>query len=383
MAIIKRPYSGRRVAKRQAKKNAPARAGAVRRKGFAAWWGRRRLSARISLIIAALLLIFIGGTALAIRLWISRPPEVPIVPNRPSPSGEILPSGASPAQPSGGAEVSPQGYVKRDGVYTFILAGANQGLTDTLMVATLDTKQGTCHVLSIPRDTAVESAPRTIKKINSAYSQQKNVDEPGIAQMKKEIATLIGFQPQYAAVVDYNGFKRLITAIDGIDFNVPMNMRVDGEGINLQKGQQHLNADQALQLVRFRVNYIDGKYGAGYDDYGRMAMQQEVLKVAAKKALANWTKFPEYIKIAQDNLKSDIDWGNLLWFAEQIKNIGMDNVVFHSLPTYTVHNANEISGTYYEAVRAEEALALINETINPFSTPIGAEIVEYIALTEK
>lgn len=348
------------------------------------WWDRQRKWPRAVYIAVTTVLILGVSAAFAVSLWVRPPAPVDIIVNPPAPSpADILPSGAplTPV-PSGEEPAEELGYVRREGVYTFLLAGINEGMTDTLMVATLDTVQGTCHVLSIPRDTAVERAPRTIRKINSAYSQQRNTwdDEPGIPQLKKEIATLTGFQPQYSAVVNYNAFRRLVAAIGGVEFNVPMRMYVPAEGIDLQRGRQHLNADQALQLVRFRYDPVTG---AGYDDYGRMKMQQEFLAAAARKALGNWTNIPEYIRIAQSNVESDVDWGNLIWFADQVNRIGIDNVVFSTLPTVTVHRPAEIVGTYYEAVIAEEALELINQTINPFIIPIGEELVEYIALTER
>jgi hypothetical protein len=82
-------------------------------------------------------------------------------------------------------------------------------------------------------------------------------------------------------------------------------------------------------------------------------------------------------------VESDVDWGNLLWFAGQIREIGIENVVFSTLPTITVRRPAEIGGMYYEMVDAEEALALINGTINPFGIPIAEELVEYIVLTER
>ncbi len=344
------------------------------------------MGVKIALIAGATLLVLALGLFITAMLWVRPPGGGDIQINRPSPSVEFplaspLPTPSGTVAPSVKPSPAENGYVRREGVYTFLLAGSNEGLTDTLMVATLDTKAGTCHMLSIPRDTVVGSASRSIKKINGAYSQRSGIDEEdrGIPNLKQEIATLIGYQPEYAAVVDYRGFKRLIQAVDGVDFYVPIRMYVPAEGINLQKGQQHLNADEALQLVRFRV----GANGAGYDDYGRMETQQKLLAAVGSKALSNWTKFPEYIDIAKENLKSDIDWGNLLWFADQVRKIGMDNVHFSTLPTQSVVHPAEINNGYYEMVLSEEALTMINDTINPFGIPIGEELVEHTKLTEK
>jgi LCP family protein required for cell wall assembly len=352
---------------------------------YTEWWEERHLAVKIALIAALSLTALVLSVLVVLSLWVRPPAPVDVILNpRPSPPEIELPPGYSPppADPDAGEETQ-DGFFVREGVYTFLLGGINEGMTDTLMVATLDTVRRTCHVLSIPRDTVVERAPRTVKKINSAYGQRRSTwdDEPGIPQLKKEVATLIGFQPQYTAIVDYNAFLRLVAAIDGVDFNVPMRMYVPSEGIDLQAGWQHLNADRALQLVRFRYNHSTG---VGYDDYGRMAMQQQFLLAAAQKALSQWTKVPEYIDIAQKNIESDnIDWGNLIWFAMEIREIGAENVELSTLPTVTVRRPAEILGDYYEAVLAEEALELINRTINPFNNPIGEDLVEYIKLTER
>jgi LCP family protein required for cell wall assembly len=310
------------------------------------------------------------GLALLLVLWVwIRPPAY--VPIKPPPNApEIaLPPGVSPVPGGPGSEDRARG-----GIYTFLLAGIHEGNTDTLMVATLDTERGTCHVLSIPRDTLIARAPRNVKKINSAYSQQNNTwdNEPGMKQLKKEIATLIGYQPQYSAVVDYNAIRRLVDAVEGVDFDVPVRMNIPAEGINLPKGPQRLSGSQAMQLLRYR-GYGPNALGPGLnDDYGRMHIQQQFLAAAGKKALSNWTKVPSYIDIAQENVKSDdIDWGNMIWFAQQLRRIGMENVSFHTLPTYTIEE------NFYEVVKSEEALKLINETINPFTSPIGPEFVEH------
>jgi LCP family protein required for cell wall assembly len=255
---------------------------------FSAWWHTRRLFVKITVITAVSLLALTGGAVLAVSLWVRPPDDVEILINLPTPSVPALPSGASPP-PSAPPGADEGLYTARGGVYTFLLAGVNEGMADTLMVATLDIELGTCHVLSIPRDTVVARAPRSVKKISSAYSQRRSTwdDEPGIPQLKKEVSTLIGFQPQYTAIVDYSAFLRLVAAIGGVEFNVPMRMYVPSEGIDLRAGVQTLNANQALQLVRFRY---DHRTGAGYDDYGRMKVQQQFLAAAAKEGFIQLDK---------------------------------------------------------------------------------------------
>jgi LCP family protein required for cell wall assembly len=283
------------------------------------------------------------------------------------------------------------------GVFTFLLAGIHDGMTDTLMVATLDIGAETCHVLSVPRDTAIADTSRSVPKINGAHSRG------GMAQLKKEVASVIGFEPQFSAVIDYNAIGELVDAVDGVEFDVPMRMYLapfpaEGErGINLRAGPQKLNGSQAMQLLRWRTygsgtlkGYFErhGFSQDGYinDDFGRIKIQQMFLAAAAKKAFSNWAKIPEYIDIAKDNVKSDdIDWGEMLGFAEAVNKIGIENIIFHTLPSRPVENpTGEGFGSRigsYVAVNSAETLELVNETINPFSFPVTENMVKHLKLT--
>ena len=325
------------------------------------------------------LAVVAAGVALFLKFYI-RPPM--------SDSEHMTPDSDSPSisNPDGSDDSItslPPGLTVREGVYSFVVAGQRDGNTDTLMVALLDTKAGKLNVISVPRDTVVD-ASRKMKKINAAYSVGGGKAK-GMEQLRKEMATLVGFVPRNYACVDMKGFVRLVDTIDGVDFDVPMRMYLPEEGINLRAGQQHLNGDKALQLVRFRgYGPSAGKLGIDHDDYGRMQMQQNLLKAIAKQTLqlGNLFKVGDFIDIASKDLLSSLDAGNMLWLAEQCMKLDSDDIIFHTLPTYSVKYAGSstTTGTYYEIVKSKEALELINSTINPYTTPITADMVSWLVL---
>lgn len=57
----------------------------------------------------------------------------------------------------------------------------------------------------------------------------------------------------FYVAVDLNGFIELVNAIDGIDFEVPINMNYDDPAQNLHihfsAGQQHLDGEEAMEVV--------------------------------------------------------------------------------------------------------------------------------------
>ena len=278
--------------------------------------------------------------------------------------------------PSATPRPTPSPLVPREDIYTVLLAGVDDdGNTDTIMVATLDRKEGTLGVMSIPRDTTT-LRNGVMVKINSIYGRGGSGDR-GMEALRQEVSTLVGFKPNSHAMLDWKGFKKLVNTIGGVEFTIPFDMihldKDDSKSIRLKKGTYTLYGDQALQLMRFRTSdpYSGGK---SYDDYGRMETQQKFILAVIKKMLKlnNWNKISEYVNIASTSVKpTNLDLGNMLGFATEIMKIDTDKISFSTLPTIT-------SGYgYYENVIEEEALKKINETINPYSADITMDYVEW------
>src|SRR5699024_11040122 len=129
-------------------------------------------------------------------------------------------------------------------------------LTDTIIVASYNPNTQKATLLSIPRDTYTGKNPSKATpsdKINELYSYTK-----GPEATLKLINEITGLNINHYAVIKTEALIKLVDAIGGVDFNVPIDMDYDDETqelhIHLKAGQQHLNSDQAEQLVRFRHN---------------------------------------------------------------------------------------------------------------------------------
>jgi len=269
---------------------------------------------------------------------------------------------------TGEKEPEPVGGDRREGVYTILLIGTSDDYsTDTIMVGTIDTVGKSVHVLGIPRDTKVE-ASRSIKKINAALGTG------GIKLLKKEIASVVGFTPDFYIKVGLKGLISLVDAIGGIDFDIPYKMNYDDPTqdlhIHFEPGLQHLDGQAAMEIVRYR--------GHAGSDLSRMKIQQDFLMVVAKKMLtpANITKINTYAKIYAENVETDLTVGNIIWFALRGYEIGTDNINMATLPTYT--KDPDVNPYYYQFVDSKKAIELINATINPFKSEITSENVIHV-----
>ena len=136
-------------------------------------------------------------------------------------------------------------------------AAYNGFYANTIMVAAYDTAEQKVGVVSIPRDTLVD---RSFPKINAVYGSG------GIEALKETVSDLIGIPIDHYMTVNIRAFKALVDAVGGIDFYVPCDMDYDDSTpgqelyIHYKEGMQHLNGQQALEVVRFRHN----NDGSGY-----------------------------------------------------------------------------------------------------------------------
>lgn len=257
-------------------------------------------------------------------------------------------------------------------VYTFLVAGKDKVAdnTDTIMLVKLDISGKSANILNIPRDTMLDT-DRKIKKINSSYQIG------GIELLEKDIAGITGFYVNRYVLFNIEGVEKIINAIGGVDFDVPQNMNYEDPtqnlSIHLKKGFQPLNGRQAVGLARYRSGYKDG-------DIGRINVQQELIKALASQALnpENILKLPELVRIISENVETDIDFGNMLWLANQAKEISLSAVETDTLPGV----ATTIDGLSYWLPYKNELADLVNDKFNPIDRPVMAEDLSIVVYPE-
>lgn len=261
---------------------------------------------------------------------------------------------------------------RKDKCYTFLLAASDQasGNADTIMVITFDTIQSKVGVVSIPRDTLINPKDgfSTYPKINSTYLQ-------GIDNLVGAVSNLLGIPIDFYITIDINGFVKLIDTVGGIDFNIPVHMSYDDPiqnlSIHFEPGVQHLNGMDALKVCRLRSN-DDGTLAYPDYDIGRTRTQQQILIAVAKKMLLNPHKITEYLRIFQEYVKTNLGFGNAVWFVDPFLKLDLDkDVSFSALPgdgTISYKNAR-----YCYELFPEETVAIVNDLISPYSTPISLE----------
>ena len=243
-----------------------------------------------------------------------------------------------------GVQPRVSGERKSQDYYTVLILGRDTGgggNTDTMLLASYDVTNQKATVMSIPRDTMV-NVSWDVKKINSVYNMNGG-GEKGIKALYKEISQLVGFEPDYQVIVEWEAVGKIVDAIGGVDFDVPYPMDYHDPAQNLvieqPAGLRHLDGDDAMQVIRWRKNDKDSPYGynkGGVGDAGRMELQQNFLKAVIKQMMQpkNVPNIGKIAKVFEESVETDLSFQNILWFGKQAFSGGlsMDNVTFLTMP---------------------------------------------------
>lgn len=254
-----------------------------------------------------------------------------------------------------------------------LILGESLNLTDTIMIARYDPNSQKASLVSVQRDTFIGDNPKratAYDKINSVY--QGKYPEKTL----KEINELTGLNLKYYVVIDTQGVRDLVDAIDGVEFYVPMDMKYDDTSqdlhINLKEGLQKLNGDQAEQVLRFRHNNDGSTYPESYgtQDTGRMRTQRDFISALLKQTLkpSNILKIGEFIDIANKNIKTNIPIQTLKDYIPYAVEFSTDNLRTATLPG----EPKEMNGVWLYLTDEDEAQAMIAQYFFDCPTEEGA-----------
>lgn len=267
------------------------------------------------------------------------------------------------------------------GMVNVLLIGVDEDGTrsDTIMLISIDGYSNRVSIMSIPRDTMVKPKGYGYQKINSliglgqAAEKKGEVDAPEELLIEK-VKELTGLPVNYFVSVDFEGFKDIIDAVDGVDFNVPYNMDYDDPvqnlHIHLKAGQQHLDGQAAHDFVRFRHNNggsAPGEYAMG--DEGREYWQQEFIKELVKQKLKPQyiAKIDDIFEVVSKNVRTNYKMKDLLNHLDLIQKVDINLIGSYQLPGESAYTRAEGQSEtlWWYIYDEDETRSLVNEVFLP------------------
>jgi LCP family protein required for cell wall assembly len=226
-------------------------------------------------------------------------------------------------------------------------SGRDHSLTDTLMVVSADTGTGRVEMVSVPRDTsnfdlyfggAVGPTFKINTLLNMAGTGRLVSPDTPIKTLENEIGFIVGIPVDYYALLDLDGFARMIDLVGGVDVYNSRAINDPATGIVMGVGPVHLDGPEAVLYVRSRE-------GAGGSDYQRASRQQSLLVALERKVVspAVLPKFGTLLSLAGKTIATDFPLKtarNYVSAAQHVKVI--DSCVLG--PPYSYHPDTSTTG---------------------------------------
>ncbi|HEX6498585.1 MAG TPA: LCP family protein [Micromonosporaceae bacterium] len=262
------------------------------------------------------------------------------------------------------------GKVVFDGPINILLAGIdtrnNPGeliRSDTIMLVHIPASHDQAFVVSIPRDTDAEIPAYKPTgfgggryKINAAFafgSQNKGGWSGGLQLLAETIKLNYGIAFQAAAVIDFDGFQKVIQALGGVHMCVDekvtsIHIGLDSSGhfkkpfvydggagapipVPGVKPQVYLPGCYDMPAWQ-ALDYARQREGLPHGDYDRQRHQQQLIKAMIKKAtsagvLTNPVKLNKVIQAAGSAVTVSLGGASILDWAFTLRNVGDNSMV--------------------------------------------------------
>ena len=231
------------------------------------------------------------------------------------------------------------------------------GRSDTIIVASINTKFKTVKLISIPRDTYVEVPGHGKTKINHAYAY-------GQEQLAiKTINQNFGLSITEYVTIDFSGLIHIINKIGGIEMNIT---KSEMEYINQNSEKAYsITGNTKKNLSSYGNVTLTGEQALTHsrnrtigDDFTRAGRQREVLEAIMNKIIGLGTsKLLELSDSLLREVKTNINVANYIGQLTNIminSNEYMNNITSLQVPSTDYAKGQMIEAIYYFVADAEQ-----------------------------
>ena len=231
---------------------------------------------------------------------------------------------------------------------SFLVLGVDErpgdrGRSDTMIVMTVNPKQQSVQMVSIPRDTRTEIIGRGyLDKINHAYAFG------GVEMSVDTVENFLNIPIDYYFKVNMDSFKDIVDAVGGITVNNPLEFTQGGQKFN--KGPIGLDGKGALNFVQMRKQDPRG-------DFGRQERQRLVMKGVIDKgaSFSSITRFGDILDALGNNIKTNLTFDEMVEIQANYKDAR------HDLEQHQINGTGQtINKVWYLVVPEEDRLEISN-----------------------
>jgi LCP family protein required for cell wall assembly len=225
-------------------------------------------------------------------------------------------------------------------------------------------------MISIPRDLWVYIPSIGMQRVNTAYENGEldGYQGGGAALLKDTLAYNLGIRIDHTAMVDFDGFRRIVNTLGGIDVPVAcpytdwhlIDPSYDPYNENnwslytVQPGIDHMDGDLALWYARSRLQS---------NDFDRGRRQQEVLRAIFAQALKTDTlsRIPQLYNDFSSTILTDLGLADLLKLALYAPKLTNTNIRSYYIRPPYVNPWTTPGGAYVLLPQEPELSQLLTE----------------------
>ncbi len=215
---------------------------------------------------------------------------------------------------------------KFEGYTNVLILGVDEGErqeADTILLLSFSNDTGKSRIISIPRDTWINSRSYS-GRIASIYTWG------GANAMVRSVSKLLSISIHQYIIIDMKTFADLIDVLGGLDIYVEENMDYDDEAaglsIHIPQGYQHLSGEEVQKYLRYR--------GEKLGDVGRVQRQQKFIKALYAKVLQLETipKLPAIADIFRNRMETSAEIFDSAHLANVLRKMSSDPPATLMLP---------------------------------------------------
>ena len=244
-----------------------------------------------------------------------------------------------------------------EGRYTYLVLGKDRasGLTDVIMLFSVDIGDSTAAVVQIPRDTYARYSESGYRKLNGALSSL------GASGLCRFIEENMGVDIDGYFIFDLDTVVKAVDMLGGVEINIPDDLyyrdEAQGLDISLEKGLQRLDGEAAEKFVRYRFGYLRG-------DLGRIDAQKLFISALVKEIKTSLTP-ARAIKIASallGDIKTNVKLSEISRLTFSLFDMNENDILLVTLAGKDLRS--EQSGSWYYVLSKSSAESILYEVLN-------------------
>ena len=313
------------------------------------------------------------------------PPATATLPPTANPNFLINTVAPLPTIDSSGSQVLNNGQE----TVNFLLIGSDKRSgtsfrTDTMVVAILRPNEGQVSLISIPRDLWVYIPDWQNNRINTAYQHGISTGYPGGGPglLKDTIQYNLGVRIDHTAMVDFDGFRKIVDTLGGVDIPVSCpytDWHLIDPGYNPE-----IEANWALYTVGPGLIHMDGDLALWYarsrqksSDFDRGRRQQEVLRAIFTQALQTGTlsRIPELYNDFKDSVETDLGLTDILQLSLYAPQMTNADIRSYYIRPPIVNSWITEQGAYVLSPNQELLSQLLTEALSPSTRAVQKQAI--------